>query len=92
MRVADQMADEIYGLHCDIGRLEHDNAKLLKLVRDLHAAYVVALNECEGLDEGLIWEYSGNVKADIAKSKAKFEASRHQFDAALRYFGIEVDE
>jgi len=28
MNVAEQMADEIYGLHCDIGRLERENTKL----------------------------------------------------------------
>lgn len=35
MRVADQMADEIYGLHCDIGRLERENARLLELAKIL---------------------------------------------------------
>lgn len=28
MSTAEQIADEIYGLHCDIGRLEAENAKL----------------------------------------------------------------
>jgi hypothetical protein len=33
--VAEQVADEIYGLHCDIGRLEVENARLHKLVHIL---------------------------------------------------------
>lgn len=28
MSAAEQMADEMYGLHCDIGRLERENANL----------------------------------------------------------------
>lgn len=32
MNTAEQLADEIYGLHCDIGRLETENAKLRELV------------------------------------------------------------
>lgn len=36
MRVADQMADEIYGLHCDIGRLEAENSKLRELLLELY--------------------------------------------------------
>lgn len=32
MTVGEQIADELYGLHCDIGRLETENAKLRELV------------------------------------------------------------
>lgn len=32
MNMADQLADEIYGLHCDIGRLENESARLRELV------------------------------------------------------------
>lgn len=53
MSIAEQLADEIYGLHCDIGRLEVENrklraacdawaendAKLRKLVRDIYSEY-----------------------------------------------------
>ena len=28
VNAADQLAEEIYGLHCDIGRLETENARL----------------------------------------------------------------
>ena len=35
LEVAEQLADELYGLHCDIGRLEVENAKLRKLLADL---------------------------------------------------------
>lgn len=35
MTVGEQIADELYGLHCDIGRLEVENAKLRKLVLTL---------------------------------------------------------
>lgn len=34
MNVADQLADEIYGLHCDIGRLEQENATLRQQLAD----------------------------------------------------------
>lgn len=36
LEVAEQLADELYGLHCDIGRLEVENARLRELVRDYH--------------------------------------------------------
>lgn len=32
MTVGEQIADELYGLYCDIGRLETENAKLRELV------------------------------------------------------------
>lgn len=35
MSAAEQMADELYGLHCDIGRLERDNAKLRRLLEGI---------------------------------------------------------
>ena len=35
MTVSEQIADELYGLHCDIGRLEVENRKLRKLVHDM---------------------------------------------------------
>ena len=35
MSAAEQMADEIYGLHCDIGRLETENKKLRKLLEGI---------------------------------------------------------
>lgn len=69
-----------------------ENERLRELVRGLHMAYVGALNECESLYEGLIWEYSGSIEDDVAKSRARFEADRHRFDAALRELGIVVDE
>lgn len=72
-------------------KAEAENAKLLELVIGMHMAYVETLNECESLDEGLIWECSGNIDADVAKSRAKFKADRHRFDAALRDLGVEVD-
>lgn len=31
LEIAEQLADELYGLHCDIGRLEVENAKLREL-------------------------------------------------------------
>lgn len=37
MTVGEQIADELYGLHCDIGRLETENAKLREQVERLHA-------------------------------------------------------
>ena len=76
------------GRICD---LEAENAKLRGLVSGMHMAYVGTLNECESLNEELIWECSGNIDADVAKSRAKFKADRHRFDAALRELGVEVD-
>ena len=35
MTASEQVANEIYGLYCDIGRLERENAKLRELVADL---------------------------------------------------------
>lgn len=78
-------------VHPDVpDQLAAENAKLRELVSGLHMAYVKTLNECESLDEGLIWEYSGSVKSDVAKSKARFEADRHRFDTALRELGVEL--
>ena len=46
MTVSEQIADELYGLHCDIGRLEVENAKLRELATGLYKCWV---NEgCEG--------------------------------------------
>lgn len=69
-----------------------ENAKLREMARGLHMAYVETLNACEGLNEGLILEYSGSIDADVAKSRAKFEVLRHRFDDALRELGVGVDE
>ena len=69
-------------------QLKTENAKLREMARSLHIAYVETLNECESLNEGLIWEYSGSIEDDIAKSRAKFEANRHRFDDALCELGV----
>ena len=71
---------------------ESDNAKLRELVRGLHMAYVGALNECESMDAGLIWDHCEMVDAELAKSHARFEADRHRFDAAMSELEIEVNE
>ena len=71
-----------------VTNLEAENAKLREMARSLHIAYVETLNECESLNEGLIWEYSGSIEDDIAKSRAKFEANRHRFDDALCELGV----
>lgn len=65
-------------------------AKLRELVRGMHMAYIGALNECEGMDEGLIWDHCEMVDAELAKSHARFEADRHRFDAAMRELGVEL--
>lgn len=72
--------------------LQAENAKLRELVSVVHMAYVETLNDCESLNEELIWECSGNIDADVAKSRAKFKADRHRFDAALHELGVEVTE
>lgn len=35
LEVAEQLADELYGLHCDIGRLEVENVKLRELCGEM---------------------------------------------------------
>lgn len=85
-----QTKEQFIGISYD--ELLTDNAKLRELVRSLHMAYVGALNKCEGMDEGLIWEHCEMVDAELAKSHARFEADRHRFDVAMRELGIEVDE
>ena len=72
-----------------VATLEADNAELRELVRSLHMAYVGALNECEGMDVGLIWEHCEMVDAELAKSHARFEADRHRFDVAMRELGVD---
>ena len=71
--------------------LAAENAKLRELVRGLHMAYVGALNECESMDAGLIWDHCEMVDAELAKSHARFEVDRHRFDAAISELGVEVD-
>lgn len=66
-----------------------ENAKLRELMRGLHTAYVETLNECESLTEELIWECSGSIDDDIAKSRARFKVLRHRFDDALCELGEE---
>ena len=74
-----------------VRKAEAENTKLRELVRGLHMAYVGALNECEGMDAGLIWDHCEMVDAELAKSHAKFEVDRHRFDVAMRELGVEVD-
>ena len=74
-----------------VRKAEAENAKLRELVRGLHMAYVGALNECESMDAGLIWDHCEMVDAELAKSHARFEADRHRFDAAMSELGMEVD-
>lgn len=75
----------------DLQEALEENAKLRELVCSLHRAYVGALNEAEGLDAGIIWEYCDMIETELAKSHAKFEADRHRFDVAMSELGIEVD-
>lgn len=81
---------DVHSLADYVGKLEAESIKLRELVRSLHMAYVGALNKCEGMDEGLIWEHCEMVDAELAKSHARFEADRHRFDVAMSELGIEV--
>ena len=82
-----------------VRKAEAENAKLKQeleavgtaVVRGLHMAYVGALNECESMDAGLIWDHCEMVDAELAKSHARFEVDRHRFDAAISELGVEVD-
>ena len=82
---------DVHNLAAHVSKLERENASLRELARGLHMAYVGALNEAEGMDEGLIWEHCEMVDAELAKSHARFEADRHRFDVSMRELGIEVD-
>lgn len=92
-RMAERIREDpdVHNLADYVSSLEHDNAELRELVRGLHMAYVGALNEAEGMDEGLIWEHCEMVDAELAKSHARFEVDRHRFDVAMRELGVEVD-
>ena len=37
MTVSEQIADELYGLHCEIGRLENENIRLRELAAKTYA-------------------------------------------------------
>lgn len=81
--------DELRELEKDVSDAQAENVRLRELLRGLHMAYVETLNECESLNEELIWECSGNIDADVAKSRMKFKANRHRFEAALRELGVD---
>ena len=83
---------ETYVPIIDTHKIRNENAKLRELVSGLHMAYVGALNECESMDAGLIWDHCEMVDAELAKSHARFEADRHRFDTAMSELGVEVDE
>jgi len=48
MTMSEQVADELYGLHCDIGRLEQENAKLRELAHDLLQLIMAEGFDCYG--------------------------------------------
>lgn len=85
------LCDMIANRESDLTESKAENAKLRELARGLHMAYVGALNECESMDAGLIWNHCEMVDAELAKSHARFEADRHRFDVAMSELGIEVD-
>lgn len=80
MRASDQLADEIYGLHCDIGRLEVDNAKLRNAVSIL----VHCMSDVDGCDSCPI---NGN-PYDVQGKWSACDALREM----LLGLGIEVNE
>lgn len=87
-----ELVSYAYGMFAAGTKANAENTKLRELVRGLHMAYVGALNKCESLDEGLIWEHCEMVDAELAKSHARFEADRHRFDVAMSELGIEVSK
>ena len=84
-----KLREQVDAAHMSRLLTENENEKLRELVSGVHMAYVGTLNECESLNEELIWECSGNIDADVAKSRAKFKADRHRFDAVLRELGVD---
>lgn len=69
MNMADQLADEIYGLHCDIGRLENENARLRGVVSDgeLHAREILAENATLRQQLADVTESMGRVEEQCVK-------------------------
>lgn len=53
LEVAEQLADELYGLHCDIGRLEVENAKLRELLSEVYE------DQCDESDR---WKYCDRMR------------------------------
>lgn len=80
MRAADQMADEIYGLHCDIGRLEVENAKLRERIKIL----VHCMSDVDNCDNCPIHGDPYNVEGDWVSCDLLRES--------LYEVGIEVGE
>lgn len=76
LEVAEQLADELYGLHCDIGRLEVENARLRKLVKMMWLA-------CKryGIVGGTYAYPDRNSNVD----------EQVRFEPLLRELGLEVD-
>ena len=92
MMMSEQIADEIYGLHCDIGRLEVENAALRQQLADAAESMGRVEERCAGLRE-------------LARDMCDFycvmpgepHASREEIDFSvkvwgrMRELGIEVD-
>ena len=76
MSAAEQMADELYGPHCDIGRLERDNKGMRELIYKMWLAL-----ENVGIVGGIYTYPDRNTNLD----------EEIDFRSAMRRFGIEVD-
>ena len=84
MRVADQIADEIYGLHCDIGRLERENAKLRELAAGIgHLLFPLYVDYCVACQRDSI-----NHPCPVHT----VEGGECLYKTDLRELGVEVDE
>ena len=73
-----------------IKRLRAERTRLRKLVRDVHAAYVGAMNSYEGSESEIIYEVSYDTAKDINDLHVRCELDRHRFDALMQELGVEV--
>ena len=82
LEVAEQLADELYGLHCDIGRLEVENAKLRELCADMHKAlFSLNLDHCQACPRE---------DACVFMHKS-FDCNECAFEHDMRELGVEVE-
>ena len=72
--------------------LREKNDALCKLVRDMHAAYVQAIDWYEQSETTVIGEFSCNIAEEEAELKSLCDSLRTQYVERMQELGIEVGE